>query len=648
MIAAPTPTPLPGASPPTSRAAPPGAPPGALPFQSALAEHWARTATAEGHKPERSHEEHKEHEHGHERTETAPAAVPTAATFDAARPFGVLARTEAPIGHAAGVPVASTVDANTATAGAPSRDLLAGAPAAAVLAAGDEAAPASSGQDVSSAIPDAGTPAADQSNDDTARSLSNSATASTLHSTSTSTASTPTADLEHASRASRTTVDTTHSKDATPPGETRPSPGDANQPTGDPHEPTGDANQPTGDTRPSSGDVNQPTGDPHEPTGDVPVPSPRHEPTGDRSPTGDVSRTGEHSTGDHSATGDVPRTGDRSATGGVWQAGGGSAAGDVAQAVTRGVLANTSARTAAATHDGVLSPSTQSAASVSTHDAPATPAATGDPSTPPAPGSPGASQGQTPPAAVSTASPGAAAARPEPGEAGSSNVARSGDALIAAVAQPEALPTRTLATSTRGASTRAGALDATLAGASSRPADRASGLQPFTAPLPATQTSTAAPAATLAAGVGMQDMIDSIRATIEVAIRQGTTRARIALQPEELGEIRIHLSQTSEGLLARVTADTPAAAQALASGRAELHHSLSSLGVTLLRLDIGSSGQSDIGGGQGRFPGRSDESGSGPSSRSDEKKAGSQSVPGLEDAQSTIGPARGELVDVLA
>ena len=85
---------------------------------------------------------------------------------------------------------------------------------------------------------------------------------------------------------------------------------------------------------------------------------------------------------------------------------------------------------------------------------------------------------------------------------------------------------------------------------------------------------------------------------------RGATQARIALQPDELGQISIHLSQTSEGLLARVTADTAAAAQALADGRAELHQSLSSLGVSLLRLDIGSSGQSQTGDREEGFAGR--------------------------------------------
>jgi flagellar hook-length control protein FliK len=88
-------------------------------------------------------------------------------------------------------------------------------------------------------------------------------------------------------------------------------------------------------------------------------------------------------------------------------------------------------------------------------------------------------------------------------------------------------------------------------------------------------------------------MIEAIHATVELAARQGMAQARIALEPEELGSVRIHLSQTSDGLLARVSADTPDAAQALAGGRAELHQTLSSLGVSLLRLDINSFGQSD-------------------------------------------------------
>jgi hypothetical protein len=88
-------------------------------------------------------------------------------------------------------------------------------------------------------------------------------------------------------------------------------------------------------------------------------------------------------------------------------------------------------------------------------------------------------------------------------------------------------------------------------------------------------------------GVGLQQAIEDLHGTIQLAARQGLTQARIALEPEELGEIRIHLTQTADGLIARLTAETSTVAQALASGHAHLRQSLSSLGLHLARLDIG-------------------------------------------------------------
>jgi type III secretion system needle length determinant len=89
-----------------------------------------------------------------------------------------------------------------------------------------------------------------------------------------------------------------------------------------------------------------------------------------------------------------------------------------------------------------------------------------------------------------------------------------------------------------------------------------------------------------AGAVGLSQAIESLHVTIQLAARQGLAQARIALQPEELGEIRIHLTQTAQGLLVRVSAESPAAAQALAAARTELHQSLSSLGLHLMRLDV--------------------------------------------------------------
>jgi flagellar hook-length control protein FliK len=144
----------------------------------------------------------------------------------------------------------------------------------------------------------------------------------------------------------------------------------------------------------------------------------------------------------------------------------------------------------------------------------------------------------------------------------------------------------------------------------------------------------------------MQDTIDAIRATIEIAARQGYARARIEMQPEELGHISIRLLQTSEGLRARVSADTPAGAQALTQSRSELRQTLTSLGVSLLHLDIDSSGQSPAGG-ERDFTGNPETSTS--------SSAQSLGVPMEEDEASSApsapqptGPSLGEIVDVLA
>jgi len=108
--------------------------------------------------------------------------------------------------------------------------------------------------------------------------------------------------------------------------------------------------------------------------------------------------------------------------------------------------------------------------------------------------------------------------------------------------------------------------------------------------------------------------------------------------------MRIHLSQTAAGLLARITADTPVASQALAQGRAELHRSLSSLGVSLVRFELGSFGQSHE---------HAPRSGAAPAelrgSRAPEEEADdpSQGTPNGAPA-GAVSARTGSLVDVLA
>jgi type III secretion system needle length determinant len=146
----------------------------------------------------------------------------------------------------------------------------------------------------------------------------------------------------------------------------------------------------------------------------------------------------------------------------------------------------------------------------------------------------------------------------------------------------------------------------------------------------------------------MQEMIEAIHATIEIATRQGLTQARIALEPEDLGHIDIRLSQTSEGLLARVSAETPAAMQALTAGRAELHQSLSSLGVSLVRLDISSFGQSQAGLREQRSAANANQPAN-PSNRSTDAEEAQDVEASTAAAGAASAPtAQSALVDVLA
>jgi hypothetical protein len=162
-------------------------------------------------------------------------------------------------------------------------------------------------------------------------------------------------------------------------------------------------------------------------------------------------------------------------------------------------------------------------------------------------------------------------------------------------------------------------------------------------------------------GVGLQEAIESLHGTIRLAAGQGLAQARILLQPEELGEIRINLTQTAQGLLARVSAESPAAAQALAAAHAQLRQSLSSLGLNLTRLDIGhhdpssqSGGMDSKGNGQSRAARGegSSESRPGRSARSPASAATAapeiDSPMSAENAPSTITPLHGTLIDVLA
>jgi hypothetical protein len=142
----------------------------------------------------------------------------------------------------------------------------------------------------------------------------------------------------------------------------------------------------------------------------------------------------------------------------------------------------------------------------------------------------------------------------------------------------------------------------------------------------------------------MADMIEQIRATVELAARGGLAQARIALHPEELGQIRIHLTQTRDGLLARVSADEPVAMRALLAERSELAHALRGL-TGSLSLDIGSSAHQHLRGDAGRGGAEEDSPRRVEAAGTPAEEAETQSP--AQTAAPTQSP-KGELVDVLA
>ncbi len=101
------------------------------------------------------------------------------------------------------------------------------------------------------------------------------------------------------------------------------------------------------------------------------------------------------------------------------------------------------------------------------------------------------------------------------------------------------------------------------------------------------QRRTATQARLLDYGVGLQQASRPLHGRSSSPPARASPRPASPCIPRSSARSASTSRQTAGGLLARVTAETPAAAQALAAGHAELRQSLSSIGVYLARLDIG-------------------------------------------------------------
>jgi flagellar hook-length control protein FliK len=80
---------------------------------------------------------------------------------------------------------------------------------------------------------------------------------------------------------------------------------------------------------------------------------------------------------------------------------------------------------------------------------------------------------------------------------------------------------------------------------------------------------------------------ETVEHIMRLASSRGVTHARIALNPESLGSIDVHLRHTADGLMARVVAHSPEAMVQLQQAADDLRRQLEDQGVNLLGLDIG-------------------------------------------------------------
>jgi flagellar hook-length control protein FliK len=95
-----------------------------------------------------------------------------------------------------------------------------------------------------------------------------------------------------------------------------------------------------------------------------------------------------------------------------------------------------------------------------------------------------------------------------------------------------------------------------------------------------------------------------MQSVIRVAVRGGTSTARIILSPAALGQVEIRLRYSADGVTATVIADRPEAAQALSQSVGELRRALESQGVSILSLDVSQSGPEEQRGTQRETPDR--------------------------------------------
>lgn len=167
---------------------------------------------------------------------------------------------------------------------------------------------------------------------------------------------------------------------------------------------------------------------------------------------------------------------------------------------------------------------------------------------------------------------------------------------------------------------------------------------------PVTQVSGGQPAAARgelapATPVPLARAAETVEHVLRLASNRGVTHARIALTPESLGSIDVHLRHTADGVVAKVVAHSAESVQQLQQAATDLRQQLEGQGVNLLSLDIGHSA-ADEGSAARAGAGFGDEDRGNSRGRADGGDAAAADAETI--VNSTLRLPNGVLVDVLA
>jgi flagellar hook-length control protein FliK len=146
------------------------------------------------------------------------------------------------------------------------------------------------------------------------------------------------------------------------------------------------------------------------------------------------------------------------------------------------------------------------------------------------------------------------------------------------------------------------------------------------------------------AGMRLHQAVETVQAVIRMAQTNGVTRVRVALHPEQLGGLEIHLRSTPDGIVAKVVADAAQAANVLRHAGEELRRSLEGQGLNLVRFDVATAG----GQGERRSDFGHDEPSTGSNGRTPAASVEDTDAPTDTTQETTVQLPNGVLVDVLA